>query len=58
VLVLRDVEGLSHFEIAEALGLSLPVVKARVHRARLFLRKQLGEVLTPLDATTATPCDS
>jgi RNA polymerase sigma-70 factor (ECF subfamily) len=58
VLVLRDVEGLSHFEIAEALGLSLPVVKARVHRARLFLRKQLGEALTPLDATTATPCDS
>jgi len=58
VLVLRDVEGLSHFEIAEALGLSVPVVKARVHRARLFLRKQLGEVLTPLDATTATLCDA
>jgi RNA polymerase sigma-70 factor (ECF subfamily) len=58
VLVLRDVEGLSNFEIAEALGLSVPVVKARVHRARLFLRKQLGEALTPLDATTATPCDS
>jgi hypothetical protein len=33
-------------------------VKARVHRARLFLRKQLGEVLTPSDATTATLCDS
>ena len=58
VLVLRDVEGLSNFEIAEAVGLSVPVVKARLHRARLFLRKQLGEALTPLDVTTATPCDS
>src|SRR5438874_5203756 len=58
VLVLRDVEGLSNCEIAEALGLSVPVVKARLHRARLFLRKQLGEALTPLDVTTATPCDS
>ena len=58
VLVLRDVEGLSNCEIAEALGLSIPVVKARLHRARLFLRKQLGEALTPLNVTTATPCDS
>src|SRR6267143_6010734 len=58
VLVLRDVGGLSNLEIAEALGLSVPIVKARVHRARLFVRKQLGEALTPLDATTAAPCDS
>ena len=57
-LVLRDVEGLSNLEIAEALGLSVPIVKSRVHRARLFLRKQLGEALTPVDATTTTPCDS
>src|SRR5207253_644310 len=34
------------------------VVKARLHRARLFLRKQLGEALTPLNVTSATPCDS
>ena len=53
VLVLRDVEGLSNGEIAEVLGLSAPVVKTRVHRARLFLRKQLGDVMTTLDATTA-----
>jgi len=58
VLVLRDVEGLSNLEIAEALGLSVPIVKSRVHRARLFLRKQLGDAMTTLDATTATPCDS
>ena len=42
VLVLRDVEGLSNLEIAETLGLSVAVVKARVHRARLFLRKRLA----------------
>ena len=41
VVVLRDVEGLPHREIAEALGLTVVNVKMRVHRARLFLRKQL-----------------
>ena len=40
-VLLRDVEGLSHREIAETLGLSVVNVKARVHRARLFLRKRL-----------------
>jgi len=54
VLVLRDVEGLSNLEIAEALGLSVPIVKTRVHRARLFLRKQLGNIMTTVDATAAT----
>jgi RNA polymerase sigma-70 factor (ECF subfamily) len=58
VLVLRDVEGLSNLEIAEALRLSVPIVKARVHRARLFLRKQLGDAMTTLDATAATSCSS
>jgi len=53
VLVLRDVEGRSNLEIAEALGLSLPVVKTRVHRARLFLRKRLGHSMMTMDATTA-----
>ena len=53
VLVLRDVEGRSNLEIAEALGLSVPVVKTRVHRARLFLRKRLGHSMTTMDATSA-----
>ena len=52
VVVLRDVEGRSHLEIATALGLSVAVVKTRVHRARLFLRKRLGDSLT-MEATTA-----
>jgi RNA polymerase sigma-70 factor (ECF subfamily) len=40
-MLLRDVEGLSHREIAETLGLTVVNVKTRVHRARLFLRKRL-----------------
>lgn len=44
-VILRDVEGLSNREICEVLELSPPGVKARVHRARLFLRKRLGEYM-------------
>jgi RNA polymerase sigma-70 factor (ECF subfamily) len=36
--VLRDVEGLSHREIGEILGITVACAKTRVHRARLFLR--------------------
>ena len=42
VLVLRDVEGLSNEEVAEALGESVPTVKSRLHRARMALREQLA----------------
>src|SRR3989442_3940333 len=56
LLVLRDVRGLANPEIAEFLGLSVQVVKTRVHRARLFLRKQLGDVMTTLDATDTHEC--
>jgi len=41
-LLLRVVEGRSSRDIAHALGLSVPVVKTRVHQARLFLRERLG----------------
>jgi RNA polymerase sigma-70 factor, ECF subfamily len=44
-LVLHDVEGLSNPDIAESLGISLPAVKSRVHRSRLFVRKRLAEYL-------------
>lgn len=44
-LVLHDVEGLSNPDIAETLGISLPAVKSRVHRSRLFLRKRLAEYM-------------
>ena len=49
-VLLRDVEGLSHLQIAEVLSLSVPTVKSRVHRARLFLRKELGDTMTTLGA--------
>jgi len=41
VFVLRDVEGLSTEETAEALDLSIPAVKSRLLRARLQLRNRL-----------------
>jgi RNA polymerase sigma-70 factor, ECF subfamily len=41
VLVLRDVEGLSTAEAAEALGVSEDVVKTRLHRARGMVRERL-----------------
>ena len=44
-LVMHDVEGLSNPDIADTLGISLPAVKSRVHRSRLFVRKQLADYL-------------
>jgi RNA polymerase sigma-70 factor, ECF subfamily len=42
VYVLADVEGLPNAEIAEMLGLSVPAVKSRLHRARLMMRDTLA----------------
>ena len=41
VVVLRDLEGLSYEEIAEALGVPLDTVRTRLHRARLDLKAKL-----------------
>ena len=38
VFLLKDVEGLSYEEISEMVGISVPAVKSRLHRARLALR--------------------
>jgi len=43
VVVLRDVEGLSAQEACEILSLSEAALKSRLHRGRLFLRKQLAD---------------
>jgi RNA polymerase sigma-70 factor (ECF subfamily) len=43
VFVLRDIEGLSTIDAADILDISVPAVKSRLHRARLFLREQLSE---------------
>jgi RNA polymerase sigma-70 factor (ECF subfamily) len=40
VLVLRDQEGLDNEEVAALLGLSVPAVKSRLHRARIYLRER------------------
>lgn len=40
-VVLRDVAGLANEEVAEALGLSLPAAKSRIHRGRMQLRERL-----------------
>jgi RNA polymerase sigma-70 factor (ECF subfamily) len=42
VFILRDVEGLSTEKVSEILDLTVPAVKSRLHRARLFLRKKLS----------------
>lgn len=41
VFILRDQEGLSTEEVASILDLSVPAVKSRLHRARLFLRERI-----------------
>jgi RNA polymerase sigma-70 factor (ECF subfamily) len=41
-LVLRDMEGLSAAETGAVMGLSERAVKSRLHRARLFVRRELS----------------
>ena len=43
VLVLHDVEGWKHEEIAEELGMAVGSSKAQLHRARGLLRTRIGE---------------
>ena len=47
VFLLRDVEELSTEDTAEVLGLSVPAVKTRLHRARLALREAIGRYFSP-----------
>ena len=42
VYLLADVEGLPNAEIGEMLGLNVPAVKSRLHRARLRMRDALA----------------
>ncbi len=45
VLLLRDVEGLTAPEVAEALEISVAAVKSRLHRARLAVREEVAPLL-------------
>ncbi len=46
VFILRDVQGLPANEVAEVLDLTVPAVKSRLHRARLYLRNRLSDYFT------------
>ncbi len=49
VFILRDIEGFSNKEVARMLDLSVPAVKSRILRARLYLRDKLEEHLKGVD---------
>lgn len=49
VFHMKDVEGMTSKEIAKTLNLSLPAVKSRVLRARLFLRDKLSDYYAEWD---------
>jgi RNA polymerase sigma-70 factor (ECF subfamily) len=52
VFLLRDVEELTINETAEALNISIPSVKVRLHRARMRLQKQLAPQLRTVNRTS------
>jgi RNA polymerase sigma-70 factor, ECF subfamily len=54
VVLLKDAEGLSHDEIAEATGLTVVAARSRLHRARLVLRERLSEYFRN-ETTAADP---
>jgi len=53
VLLLRDVEGLTAPEVSEVLGIGVPAVKSRLHRARVAVRNRVAPLLQP--AAGASP---
>jgi RNA polymerase sigma-70 factor, ECF subfamily len=54
ILVMRDMEGLTDEEVGEITGLRPGTVRVRLHRARLFVRKQLA-VLSSKQRTNPRP---
>lgn len=49
VIWMSDVEEMTAAEIAETLEISIPALKSRLHRARLYVRQRLSEI------SSATP---
>jgi anti-sigma factor RsiW len=47
MLVLHDMEDLDYSEVAEVTGVKEATVRVRVHRARLFVRKELWKRTLP-----------
>jgi RNA polymerase sigma-70 factor (ECF subfamily) len=56
VLVLRDVEGLTAPEAAAVLGISIPALKSRLHRARASLRERLAPLLGTIEPASDSGC--
>ena len=56
VILLRDVEALTAPEAADSLGISVPALKSRLHRARTALRDALKPVLEPQLTAVTTGC--
>jgi RNA polymerase sigma-70 factor (ECF subfamily) len=52
VFLMRNVEELTINETAEALNISIPSVKVRLHRARMMLQKQLAPQLRTVNRTS------
>ncbi len=45
VFILHDIEELPISEVAKILSLSIPAVKTRIHRSRMFLREKISEYI-------------
>jgi len=45
VYMMRDVEDIAGDDVAKALGITIPAMKSRLHRARQALRERLDQVL-------------
>jgi RNA polymerase sigma-70 factor, ECF subfamily len=56
VILLRDVEGLTAPEAADALGVSVDALKSRLHRARESLREAMKPVLEPTAPQPSPGC--
>jgi RNA polymerase sigma-70 factor (ECF subfamily) len=53
-VILHRYNGLSYEELAETLGISLPAVKSRLHRAKLALKERLRDYVTAESGGRAT----
>lgn len=49
VFLLRDIDGLNGFEVSKKLGISIPAMKSRLHRARIELKNSLKNIYSCLD---------
>ena len=55
VFTMRDIDGLSNAEVAEILEISVPAVKSRLHRSRLYLRNRMSRIFGRNKAAGAPP---